>query len=49
MSFVATHFEKNTHTEIKIKKSVKFGNNPMHFEKQIQSALRLYINITFNV
>ena len=50
---VARHFEKITHFEKNIQiffsKCVKFGTNLTHFENFFQSALRVYINITFGV
>ena len=54
-----THFEKkcqsalnlgpNQRTLKKKSKCVKFGTNLTHFEIIFQSALRVYINITFDV
>ena len=45
---VATHFEKITHFEF-FSKCVKFGTKSKHFEIFFQSALRVNINITFDV
>ena len=44
---VATHFEKITHFEKKFQSALNLGPNQRTLKNFFQSALRVYINITF--